>query len=454
MRTPHFCTLLSTLLISCLASEPEPHSQTQSPLVGDGAEVVVGDGDLWAVSLTRNSTNSFCTGTLISPSVVLTAAHCIDESEGDPTVTVYFGDDSRGTGTRIGVDKKTLHPNWTGSLANQHDIGMVLMNFPHPDLNLPMPMNTMPLEGRVGEMYRHVGFGVHETSPNRADGRKRRGTTQITGLRGDTVLSGDESLSVCFGDSGGPGIVTVDEVEYVAGIHSFTNSSVCNPPNGDTRVDLFVDDFILPWVQENDPVCQENGVCAFRGCTSDPDCRPCGANGECVEDCDLPDPDCPTSAPGQICQATTQCLEDATCVFWEADRSLQYCAADCTNDSDCPNDMACETRGIDNLCIFQSPPQGVVGDSCAEATDCGSYLCRDEVCTTPCDFSKGLLCPENFSCSSDNDVDFFCTADPIEDSGGCSSGRSSKNLLGIGILVFLLLGSARKRKNFLSRMRS
>ena len=377
MRTIHFYTLLCTLLASCHNIENDKFSRDQSPLVGDGAEVVIGDEDLWAVSLTRNSTNTFCTGTLISPSVVLTAAHCIDESDGDPTVTVYFGDDSRGTGTRIGVDKKTLHPNWTGSLATQHDIGMVLMNFPHPDLNLPMPLNTMPLEDRVGETYRHVGFGVHETSPNRADGRKRRGVTQITGLRGDTVLSGDENLSVCFGDSGGPGLVTVDEVEYVAGIHSFTNSSVCNPPNGDTRVDLFVDEFILPWIQENDPVCQEDGVCAFRGCTSDPDCRPCGANGECVADCDLPDPDCATSSAGQICQATTQCLDEATCVFWEEDLSYKYCALDCASNSDCPENMACETRGVDNLCIFQSPPPGLVGDSCALATDCGSYLCQN-----------------------------------------------------------------------------
>lgn len=342
-----------------------------------------------AAALNSSANTTFCTATLVSPSVLLTAAHCIDMAAGDPNIIAYFGDDVNGEGVRVGIGKKAQHPMWTGDVG-MYDVGMLKLNFAQDPL-LPMKINNVsPAVDHEGDPYLHVGFGVYDRDSGASDGKKRQGMTTINGFQNDVILSGDDEVSVCFGDSGGPGILEIDGEPHVAGIHSYTSSQDCFPPNGDTRVDLYADDFILPWIQENDPVCGMDGTCAPIGCTDDPDCTPCGANGECTDGCALPDPDCPTSEIGEICQADTQCTTE-TCVFWEDDTSYEFCTRECDPGADdCPDGMSCQERpGFGNVCYYDETPPGVLGDPCEEATDCGSYLCEEGMCIKPCDLSAG-----------------------------------------------------------------
>jgi MYXO-CTERM domain-containing protein len=388
------------------------------------------------VALSTGGTTSFCTGTLVSPSVVLTAAHCIDMAGVDPNIIAFFGTDLSGDGTRIGIGLKTQHLMWTGSVGS-HDIGLLRLNFPQ-DPFLPVRLNTSPLDQHLGEPYRHVGFGVYDRTTQEADGKKREGTTAISATQGDIVESGDDQIAVCFGDSGGPGLISIDGVEYVAGIHSYTQGAECFPPSGDTRVDLYVESFILPWIQDNDPVCGMDGTCGPIGCIDDPDCTPCGADGNCTSNCALPDPDCPTSAVGEICQANSQC-ETGLCVYWPADDTYHFCSEPCSGNGDCPSGMSCQSIApFGEICYYDEDPPGVIGDECDEPTDCGSYVCEENRCTKACDLGAGLGCPEAFSCDTRDDENYFCFSDDTGDGGGCRIGQPA----GSGhVAVLLLLGA-------------
>lgn len=415
---------------------------SQQPLIGGTIDA----DDPAVVALTRGGDSSFCTGTLISPRVVLTAAHCLDMLGSDPSAAIYFGSDTRGAGQKIAVGQKKKHPMWSGEIG-AYDIGMMLMDFPHPDPSIAHQLNTASAaDGHIGADYRHVGFGVYDRTTGDADGQKRTGTTTISSVQGDIIRSGDSEVSVCFGDSGGPAFLTIDGVELVAGVHSFTTGQECFPPNGDTNVQLYAEDFILPWIQANDPSCGLDGVCGPVGCADDPDCLPCGPDGTCVADCDLPDPDCQTQELGEICRAASQCIS-GVCAAYRADRDYRFCTESCSPGSDtCPKGMSCEdVIPFGNICYWDDDPAGVLGDSCDEAAQCGSYKCSDGQCVIPCDLSVGLTCPDAFDCKSPDDgANYFCFGQPKSD-GGCSV-SGGRGATGFGLVVLALLGLGRKRR--------
>jgi len=414
------------------------------PSVAEGAHSLIGGeidyGDEAVVFI--DTSGILCTGTLISPSVVATAAHCVDFVSSDPNATVFFGTDAFGDGLRVGVRKTWVHPNWSGN-PGAYDVGVLLM-LASQDPELPIPLNTSPLTEHLGEPIRRVGFGIHESGSEEIDGLKREGTTVLHTIPAGTdyFFAGDDNLVTCNGDSGGPAFLTIDGVEYLAGIHSFGFG--CVPPdNGSTRVDLYWDSFFLPWIQENDPACGEDGLCARIGCTDDPDCEPCGAEGTCTDDCPLPDPDCPTSKIGEICQADTQC-ESGLCVSWSGDRQSRFCTRECDAASDdCPAGMSCQNISpYGDICYYDDDPPGVLGDDCEVPTDCGSYICEAGACVTECDVGASIFCPDGFECSSLDGADYYCHALDTG-GGGCATGRG-RGSSALVLLVFALATAARR----------
>ncbi len=446
--------LLATGCIEGLPDEPPADtSSSAEPLIGG----TISYDDDGAAALLTSGGSVYCSGTLVSPSVVLTAAHCVDGTTAEPPATVFFGPDIDGEGPRMGATSSWYHPNWDGE-PGQYDIGLVLLDRPVAP-EAVVPLNTSPATDHVGEECRIIGYGVNVRGTDEGVGIRRTATELIRQTQSDVFTTGSTETSICFGDSGGPVLLDIDGIEYVAGVSSYTRGENCDPPQGCTRVDLYVDSYIRPWIQEHDSACGEDGLCARTGCVDDPDCAPCGPDGTCTDECPLPDPDCPTSGLGEICQADTQCAS-GLCVFWTGDTHSKFCSRECDlGADDCPDGMLCKTvMPFGDICYFEEPPAGVVGDRCDEPTDCGSYICDQGECVIECDLGAGQLCPADFECGSQNGVDYYCHGIGGDEGGGCCAAAGSRGASGpttghFAVLALALLGllGARRRSRIQPR---
>ncbi|MEK6192506.1 MAG: trypsin-like serine protease [Chloroflexota bacterium] len=203
-------------------------------------------GALLAPQAYSDGTWAACTGTLIAPTVFLTAAHC---DLGVSSVYVTF--DSTyipGTSTTY-LGTWHADPNYTQAQNDPHDIAVVV--FPQPGVTVITPA-LLPGAGslnnlRRGTMFTAVGYGAqsvtidHGPTFNYADIRYVA-FGPLNALNKNWLrLSMNPSLGdggTCYGDSGGPNFLWVGgtETDIVAGI-TITGDFMCRATNVDYRLD-------------------------------------------------------------------------------------------------------------------------------------------------------------------------------------------------------------------------
>jgi hypothetical protein len=180
----------------------------------------------------------FCSGTLVAPDIVLTAAHCTDfftagvgeEGLGPDDWRVSFDPDPDEDSVYYGADHFVVHPDW---LANQavprginsaptwlqpgfEDVALVYLDRPVVGVTPATVADAGYLDGLdlTDETFTVVGYGTNDFVRGSAasakpvflyDGMRRYRDVSVVTTRG---IHPDRHIMVtaaaCFGDSGGP----------------------------------------------------------------------------------------------------------------------------------------------------------------------------------------------------------------------------------------------------------
>jgi trypsin len=245
-------TILLAVLSTSTAAPPPP------PIVdGDTTDDFRQVGVL-VMDFSGYGAESFCSGTLIHKRWVLTAAHCLTDIPAyinyGAEIYFYIGSDMYGSGG-IELEMETIdwieHPDYDAREL-KNDIGLV-------ELAEALPMRPMPLnEESPGmdwqdEPLTYVGWGVTHDNGNDS-GVKRFAEIPYYEHDDQFVYAFDNGGSnVCYGDSGGAGLVgNPDDGYALAGVNSFVYPSCVGGYSGATRVDRHID-----WIGEHVPL-EEN----------------------------------------------------------------------------------------------------------------------------------------------------------------------------------------------------
>ncbi|MHB8875299.1 MAG: YfcE family phosphodiesterase [Myxococcaceae bacterium] len=260
MRPSRYRAALFCLLAACQPGSAEDAVAARKQAIVGG---VVDTQDAAVVKLNFRGKPE-CSGSLIGPWTVLTAAHCSVPAGTTSLLSVQIEPGGGAAPLSREVVAQHFHPQWDPRVG-AHDLVLLQLNdavqLVKPLLLYPRPLTVED----VGREVRVVGYGATEGGSPTGIGTRREVTLSIRQLLRFEIEAGATGKQACAGDSGGPALMRIREEgpEYLAATVSDGDRS-CQTTGFYARVDIDAE-----WIAST------------------------ASAWDSVASCSPPDPDCP-----------------------------------------------------------------------------------------------------------------------------------------------------------------
>jgi hypothetical protein len=221
-----------------------------------------------------------CSGSLLTPTVLLTAGHCTDQDAEESPVSarVYFQQDAGANyDPTTGIDPVSGYPETcaAGTLGvtcatsdelydfgfddfagfpNTRDVGLVILDQPitlseYGSLAAPGTLDPLATQrGRQDVTFTVSGYGLSYTNPVFTVSYRSRLMAETTLVNLNSANAGGFNIQLssapangrggtCFGDSGGPVFLGGFESDLIVGVNSFVLNNNCAGVGFGFRVD-------------------------------------------------------------------------------------------------------------------------------------------------------------------------------------------------------------------------